>query len=331
LRVHKVITNYIMSLLLNASPWTSTTETPKKRIPSIKRTITNLEKEYGNVEGGGGEVGKQTSAVAVAHSHLPSSSSSHAGKLVSSVENDRRDTSTKDYSAYGGGGGMETGVSGGGDSASSLYNDTITPLSFKQHLTNQDTKNAQINQILENMANLRVDNEGGSLYNYTETPIPNLDQSSDSPPRVPIFQRSNMGMRQPVGTIGGGGYTTEGDGTINQGSRGVNVGEGNIQSNGSIFSQNTPDNLANFVTYSKAYEVPKEVRPYYAQKLGLSSGNESFEEKIMDKIQYLTHLMEEIQSEKTANINEEFILYTMLGVFVIYIVDAFSKSGKYIR
>jgi hypothetical protein len=41
--------------------------------------------------------------------------------------------------------------------------------------------------------------------------------------------------------------------------------------------------------------------------------------------------MEEIQGEKTANITEEYILYTMVGVFVIYVVDAFSRSGKYIR
>jgi hypothetical protein len=309
-----------MSLLLNASPWSSTTETQKKRIPSIKRTISNLEKEYSNVEDGErNEMGKKSSSPSAYSQSSSPSLNSNVGKLASSKEN-VNNTHNKGYSAYGG---------NNIDSTNSLYNDTV-PLSFKEHLTNQDEKSAKINRILENMSNLRVENDGGGLYNYTETPVPNIEQSNDPTSRVPIFQRSSLGMRQPVGIIGEG-TVVQRDGTLNQGSRGFDMGEINTKLNGSSFTQNNPDNLANFVTYSKAYEVPNEVRPYYVQKLGLSSGNETFEEKIMDKIQYLTHLMEEIQSEKTANINEEFILYTMLGVFVIYIVDAFSRSGKYIR
>ena len=37
------------------------------------------------------------------------------------------------------------------------------------------------------------------------------------------------------------------------------------------------------------------------------------------------------QHEKTENITEEFILYGFLGVFVIYVCDSFTRSGKYIR
>ena len=53
--------------------------------------------------------------------------------------------------------------------------------------------------------------------------------------------------------------------------------------------------------------------------------------KVLDKINYMIHLLEEQKVEKTANITEEFILYTFLGVFVIYIVDSFSRNGKYTR
>lgn len=53
--------------------------------------------------------------------------------------------------------------------------------------------------------------------------------------------------------------------------------------------------------------------------------------KLMEKINYMIHLLEENKAEKTANITEEFILYIFLGVFVIYTVDAFTRSGKYIR
>ena len=45
----------------------------------------------------------------------------------------------------------------------------------------------------------------------------------------------------------------------------------------------------------------------------------------------MIHLLEEQQMEKTANITEEFILYTFLGVFVIYVIDSFTRNGKYVR
>ena len=53
--------------------------------------------------------------------------------------------------------------------------------------------------------------------------------------------------------------------------------------------------------------------------------------KLIEKINYMIHLLEEQQYEKTANITEEFILYTFLGVFVIFIVDSFTRTGKYVR
>ena len=42
-------------------------------------------------------------------------------------------------------------------------------------------------------------------------------------------------------------------------------------------------------------------------------------------------MLEQQQHEKTENITEEFILYSFLGIFVIYVCDSFSRGGKYIR
>jgi len=51
----------------------------------------------------------------------------------------------------------------------------------------------------------------------------------------------------------------------------------------------------------------------------------------MEKINYMIHMLEQMEVEKTANVTEEFILYTFLGVFIIYVVDSFSRTGKYVR
>ena len=52
---------------------------------------------------------------------------------------------------------------------------------------------------------------------------------------------------------------------------------------------------------------------------------------LLNKLNYMIHLLEEQQKEPTKHITEEFILYTFLGIFVIYIVDSFARVGKYIR
>jgi len=54
-------------------------------------------------------------------------------------------------------------------------------------------------------------------------------------------------------------------------------------------------------------------------------------DRMLEKINYMIHMLENMEAEKTANITEEFILYAFLGVFIIFIVDSFSRGGKYIR
>ena len=84
------------------------------------------------------------------------------------------------------------------------------------------------------------------------------------------------------------------------------------------------DNLSN---YNKSYEAGAILgKPYYANK-----GESGTGDPIMQKLNYITHILEELQVEKTSNITEELILYTFLGVFVIFVVDSFARVGKYHR
>jgi len=51
----------------------------------------------------------------------------------------------------------------------------------------------------------------------------------------------------------------------------------------------------------------------------------------MTKLNYLINLIEEGHDEKKNSVTEELVLYCFLGVFVIFIVDSFTKAGKYVR
>ena len=57
----------------------------------------------------------------------------------------------------------------------------------------------------------------------------------------------------------------------------------------------------------------------------------ALDNKLLEKINYMIHMLEQQENEKTSNITEEFVLYTLLGVFIIFIVDSFARTGKYIR
>jgi hypothetical protein len=52
---------------------------------------------------------------------------------------------------------------------------------------------------------------------------------------------------------------------------------------------------------------------------------------LTEKLNYMIHLLEDKQDVKSANKFEELLLYCLLGVFTIFLVDSFTKVGKYVR
>ena len=61
------------------------------------------------------------------------------------------------------------------------------------------------------------------------------------------------------------------------------------------------------------------------------NNNVPSQDVLLQKINYMISLLEEQQDEKTNNVTEEVVLYSFLGIFIIFIVDSFSKIGKYVR
>ena len=54
-------------------------------------------------------------------------------------------------------------------------------------------------------------------------------------------------------------------------------------------------------------------------------------DNLMEKLNYMIHLLEDQKEEKTEYVTEEIILYLFLGVFVVFVIDSFVKVGKYTR
>jgi|TARA_R110001599_G_scaffold33757_1_gene108661 hypothetical protein len=72
--------------------------------------------------------------------------------------------------------------------------------------------------------------------------------------------------------------------------------------------------------------------PYVPYTTMVSSNDSSNNnQELMERINYMIYLLEEQKNEKTGSVHEEMVLYSFLGVFVIFIVDSFARAGKYSR
>jgi hypothetical protein len=60
-------------------------------------------------------------------------------------------------------------------------------------------------------------------------------------------------------------------------------------------------------------------------------GSGDVNQVLIDKINYMINLLEDQQDERTNNVTEEVILYSFLGIFIIFVVDSFARVSKYVR
>ena len=110
-------------------------------------------------------------------------------------------------------------------------------------------------------------------------------------------------------------------------SVGTVEGFNNLQGGNHGYIGSTNNLGVNTYTGPSNYVGPfKEKVPYYTQMSQV--GNK---DQLLEKLNYMIHLLEEQQDQKAGSVMEELILYSFLGVFIIYIVDSFARSGKYTR
>lgn len=89
--------------------------------------------------------------------------------------------------------------------------------------------------------------------------------------------------------------------------------------NGSNLSKN---DLAN---YSDSYKLN-----YNSLSQNIDTHNYD-NNKLLSKLDYIVHLLEEQHNEKTNYITEELILYLFLGIFILFVLDSFARASKYVR
>lgn len=85
--------------------------------------------------------------------------------------------------------------------------------------------------------------------------------------------------------------------------------------------------MKNVDDYYKLYVPDQKANYYNMQNLNQTNDNNV----LMQKLNYMISLLEEQHDQRTNNITEEVILYSFLGIFMIFICDSFVRVGKYVR
>ena len=189
------------------------------------------------------------------------------------------------------------------------------PTTIEDSQTVNENRNNKINDLLNKMSFVSQDNDGSKMANFNPPPTPILNN------KKPDIGRTDIMELKPNELLPKNPYQQNPQ-VFNDYK---NPPSGNIQ-----YKANE-GNLGIYNNYKNSYESSNiQLKPYYS-KMGISDSTATTDNKIMEKINYMIHMLEEQQNEKTNSTTEEFILYTFLGVFMIFIVDSFTRAGKYIR
>jgi hypothetical protein len=184
---------------------------------------------------------------------------------------------------------------------------TPTNSKLKDDIEEQESRQNRVSQLVNKLTNT---NDGNALADFNPIANPVLNKKTDDlvvasrEADVPLSYQSNPMQISPVE------IRRESD---------------------SNYSPNLP-NLGNIygTSYQRVYDQPK-IPPLSSYYGGASQKPGALDDRFMEKINYMIHLLEQQHDEKTSNITEEFVLYTFLGVFIIFIVDSFARAGKYTR
>jgi hypothetical protein len=201
-------------------------------------------------------------------------------------------------------------------SASENFQDQFTATIENMDAENKNREN-RVNELLNKITSVNVENEGDKLMNFKPISNPNYSVKKDNfiDSMQNVYDSNEIPFPQNE--------------LYNPPPKTEKTNHGYPSYHG--------EPHGSYSNYSTTYSNPNILYPYHSKSnrgggvLNNVDANDTNLNRILEKLNYVVHMLEEQHDEKTNNITEEFILYTFLGVFVIFVVDSFSRTGKYVR
>ena len=176
----------------------------------------------------------------------------------------------------------------------------------------------KVNSVLEKIHNNLNSDEEDTLANFSPPPKPESMGVSKTIATEKMQNMTNENMFRTLGKAPSPNYENDENLELNN------------------FNSNYADNTSAENYYKKfipGYVPGKNPvnKQYYNSMPSTNMSGDSSNDLLLKKINYMINLLEEHQDERTSNVTEEVVLYSFLGIFIIFIVDSFSRVGKYVR
>lgn len=181
--------------------------------------------------------------------------------------------------------------------------ETQMPETIEEHIEKQNERTSKINSILNKITSFETDDR---LGDFNPMPYPTNITKRNADQIIPADEQLKNGTNPLM----------------------PKTGKPSFESQPKVYYRPSDANQTEYANYRTAYGSKEGFSEPYYSKMGISAGTN---DKVMDRLNYMTQMLESIQMEKTNHVTEEFVLYSLLGVFMIYIVDGFSRGGKYVR
>jgi len=187
----------------------------------------------------------------------------------------------------------------------------------------------KVNSVLQSIHNNSNDNELGDFN-------PKRNQASATQSSVPInpLNTSNKLLAPPVSMREKEGFNNNNESNNNLIPSPLDNAEMDLQELQSAFLNDAQvrDYYKKLVpNYNhKTPESGSSNKMQYKEPSSMS-GSYGGNDVLLNKINYMINLLEDQQDERTNNVTEEVVLYSFLGIFIIFVVDSFARVGKYTR
>jgi len=217
-------------------------------------------------------------------------------------------------------------------------NKTIKNSGGKSQSNLDDIQNVENDETIFNNDNLSISPSSPINQNQSQNTLDSIQQ--DNQTRMTRVQQliNSMNMEndgQSLANFKPIEYSNTNTNTNMNVNNNTNMGNTNIPVKPLYSMNEQPTILSNpYSSYRDVYLGDSKIGnvPYYKNNMNMAKGETLLPpDRLMEKLNRMLYILEEQQYEPTKHITEEFILYTFLGIFVIYIVDSFTRSGKYIR
>ena len=203
----------------------------------------------------------------------------------------------------------------------------------QKRITSESFDSQKVNNVLESIHNRLPDDDQDNLGSYNPKGTPVTSKHSENfkplnpfnPPENPISMGTERTKLRPEGMS--------------------NMDENLVPKPADDNSLDMQELQNNFMNDAEVKNYFKKLVPDYKQRndnnknyyVNANSNtqkmntNDSSNQVLIEKLNYMINLLEEQQDQKTSNVTEEVVLYSFLGIFIIFVVDSFARVGKYVR